>query len=408
MSRQRTNRRFSRERLAGYNPTTLASARVAVVGAGALGQNALLCLALSGVGEVAIVDYDQFEESNRTRSPFFVPGAPKARAVGEGWLRMATAAEPRAWAFDGAVQEFGDLVVQWADIVVAAVDRPSARAYLAERCRLHRRPLVEAGFVGHTLSLSAFRNQSDDEPCWRCGKGPLHDQAGRSLCSLYARNVEAAGAVPAVQSVAQAAGALVAEAAIAGLHDEFPLGGHRMSLDTRSGRAVVSSLPLDPACSGIHRPIVDELVTVPVESSANVRRLLEFLISIGPNPEVFLPDTLVRWLPCVRCGRAIPIDRPRWAVTAPPRCEGRCRKPVGTPTTRQFVSILDETAEDELTLTCTSLGLGTGSVFTTAWSDGRTAWCRMPGAFPSRFARVAAPAGAGAAMPSLRPIGASP
>ena len=63
---------FSRERLAGYDPELLARSVALIVGAGALGQNTAQNLALAGIGEIRIVDKDQFEPHNRTRSPAYL------------------------------------------------------------------------------------------------------------------------------------------------------------------------------------------------------------------------------------------------------------------------------------------------------------------------------------------------
>ena len=89
------NEVFSREMLAGYDPEILHGGTVLVVGAGAGGQNLLQNLALSGVGEIRIVDHDHFEEHNRTRSPLYptdiLPaegGAGKARLVAEKLFLM--------------------------------------------------------------------------------------------------------------------------------------------------------------------------------------------------------------------------------------------------------------------------------------------------------------------------------
>ena len=46
------NELFSRERLAGYDPEIMKATRMLIVGAGALGQNTALNLALAGVGEI--------------------------------------------------------------------------------------------------------------------------------------------------------------------------------------------------------------------------------------------------------------------------------------------------------------------------------------------------------------------
>ena len=62
---------LSRERAAGYESERLAAMRVLLVGVGALGQNVGLNLALAQVGSLCVIDLDQFETHNATRSPCF-------------------------------------------------------------------------------------------------------------------------------------------------------------------------------------------------------------------------------------------------------------------------------------------------------------------------------------------------
>ena len=62
---------FSRERAAGYDPAILNRATVLLVGTGALGQVIAMNLALSQVGTLLLVDLDQWERHNATRSIFF-------------------------------------------------------------------------------------------------------------------------------------------------------------------------------------------------------------------------------------------------------------------------------------------------------------------------------------------------
>ena len=59
-----------------------------VVGAGALGNEVLKNLALLGVGTVYVVDFDEIEESNLTRSVLFRAedcGRPKAEVAAAGY-----------------------------------------------------------------------------------------------------------------------------------------------------------------------------------------------------------------------------------------------------------------------------------------------------------------------------------
>ena len=64
--------RYSRLRLISWwRQDLLAAARVLVVGAGALGNEAIKNLALLGVGTVYVIDLDTVEPSNLARSVLF-------------------------------------------------------------------------------------------------------------------------------------------------------------------------------------------------------------------------------------------------------------------------------------------------------------------------------------------------
>ena len=152
----RTDNYMSRERAAGYDPNRLQETRVLLVGAGALGQNLGLNLALSQVGRVAVVDFDEFEGHNATRSPCFPSpyerrrwGNSKAAVVAKKLRKLASWSEwPHVMFGTGPIQQFGDSFFHDATVVLSAVDSNTARAYIAGMCRKHRKPLVEGGFRG--------------------------------------------------------------------------------------------------------------------------------------------------------------------------------------------------------------------------------------------------------------------
>ena len=74
------------KRIPNWKQETLANAKVAVFGCGALGNEVLKNLALLGVGHIWVIDYDTIEIHNLTRSVLFREsdiGRHKAEVVAE-------------------------------------------------------------------------------------------------------------------------------------------------------------------------------------------------------------------------------------------------------------------------------------------------------------------------------------
>ena len=185
---------LSRERLAGYDPERLERAVILLVGAGAAGCNIALDLALSGVGELRVVDFDHVEASNVSRAPLFrrerlVGGRVrhKARELAQGFLAFSYAANPLARFAVAPVQALGLGAFQGVDVVISAVDGFRDRAWLSDAARACGVPFIEVGFSAPRGHVSVFPNRSSEEPGWRCLM-PGADTGGIS-CALYARSV---------------------------------------------------------------------------------------------------------------------------------------------------------------------------------------------------------------------------
>jgi len=357
---------FSRERLAGYDPSLLRGATVLLVGAGALGNNVALALSLAGVGELLVVDPDVFEVSNATRSPFFVAGAAKAAAVASAFVRTSLLPTASASFAGSVIESLGDAPFLQADVVISAVDQQTIRAYISEQASMTGTPLVEGGFDGHRLSVSVFSNSVPSEsPCWRCGFDEVEDSGARGLCTLYAKSVEAQGAVPATQTVAQIAGGLVAEAAIAALHGVLPLDGRRLFLNVRSGRSTVVTLPPNPDCPGRHE-LAEPAVQLETGADEPVADLLDELRACGYQGEVLLPEPVVLTMPCRECGAPVTVNTRRSFLRQAPKCAPDCNSSTHAPPIVVSTLPIDAPAPD---VHARTLGLGPSSRF--QLSDGQ-------------------------------------
>jgi molybdopterin/thiamine biosynthesis adenylyltransferase len=372
----------SRARLAGYDPQRLHSARLLIVGAGAVGQNLALDLALSGVGELWIVDFDEFEPHNAARSPLYPTPAEqerwdrkKAPAVAHQLRELMTAPDGRLRYASAAIQECGELPLFEADLTLAAVDTQAARAYLAERAKLLGVPLLEAGFHGTQLNL-AFFGDGPEGPCYRCG---APDRAGAFSCQRYAVEAEAGGVVPAVQTGAAALAAMQAEAAIMYLLGQETLWDQRVYLDLRSLQARTVELVRNECCPGVHhRPAVAGSLDVAAE-----RPLADLLAAVrdrlpGAMPRLSEPVVMRNF--CVACGRLCDVRAPEWRWLGSPRCEG-CGGPWPQAPGGRMPGcslLVDDADEELLALSCRQAGLAPGG-FVEVDASGEACLLRLRG-----------------------------
>ncbi len=359
---------FSRERLAGYDSEVLKKGVVTLIGAGAAGNNIALPLALSGLGEIRIVDDDHVEPSNLTRSPLFrrdrLVGATKrykAKEVAMGALGFSFADTPIVRYAVARIEALGLGALAGSGVVISAVDSFAAREYLSDATRLLRIPLVEVGFSGSQGHVTEFPNRSADDPCWRC----LHPSAGVGpngiSCTTYARAVAEQGRTPATQPLAAVFGALAAETAVQVLHGNFPLRNKLVQLDIRTGRSDVIDISPDADCPGAHR-CLEEIERLPVSADEPLRRVFEVLAGRFGDLAVELPHPFLVEAPCELCGARVTVMKPAWAVRSVPKCRHCPEKPPSGPAR---LAVVTSIASDSRLAhaKCRKLGLPQGTIF---------------------------------------------
>jgi molybdopterin/thiamine biosynthesis adenylyltransferase len=357
---------FTREAAAGYDRLRLATATAVVVGCGAAGNNIVQTLALTGLGELRLIDPDVVEPSNLTRSPCFRPQRPgqkrqsfKARELAQAALQLSYAEDPCVRYAVAFAESLGLGAFAGAHVIISAVDRFATRGYLTDAARRLGIPLVTLGFSGTRGHVGVFPNRNAEEADLHC-LTPMVE--GGVSCREFARAARARGLVPATQPLAATFGALAAEAAIAAIHGGFPLGGKLLRLDVRTGRSSVVEITPNPDCPGVHR-VLPEPVLLDVAASDPVSRLLEAAEGFAADPIVYLPAPFVIEAPCVHCGARVPLRRPRWAITKAPACREcppeREADPV-PPVTEVKVSLHDQLARTK----CRRVGIAPGAIVT--------------------------------------------
>lgn len=355
----------SRSLAAGYSVDVLRDARVAIVGLGALGQNVTQNLALSGVGTLVLIDFDSFEPHNATRSPFFPSkdeqnrfGLHKAPIVAYGAQRINTMESARTYYGSDTIQRIGNSMVRWADVVVSAVDSTTARAWLAEQCRLLGKPMVEGGFSGAQFNLSAFAPKAA-EACYRCAHP---DRTSSASCTQYALRAEVEHVVPAIQSTAATLGGLQAEAVMTILHDQDVQYGRRLYGNLRTREFSQATLQSDPMCPGQHE-------------SLNLAHPLSLMSSLGELLREMERRAFTHFVPsepilltnnCTECRHMCEVGALESTWLLQPRCQ-LCGGPwptasdVGSPRSLRVISVIEQ-SERALCLTLDELGIRDGSV----------------------------------------------
>ncbi len=164
--------RFSRFRLIGWwDQEKLGSARVLVIGAGALGNEILKNLALLGFANIVIVDLDSIDASNLSRSILY-------RAADVGRRKADVAADAVRNIFPEAqvhpitanvVHGLGLGLFAWADVVLAGLDNREARLWINRACWKMNKPWIDGAIEGINGVARLFL--PGKPPCYECTLG---------------------------------------------------------------------------------------------------------------------------------------------------------------------------------------------------------------------------------------------
>lgn len=217
------NGRYHRQSLISWwDQDRLASARVLVVGAGALGNELVKNLALVGVGTVVVVDMDTIENSNLSRCVFFREqdeGQPKAAVV----CRAAASLNPeiRFVPIVGDVRHaiglgaFADF-----DLVLGGLDNREARLHVNQACWKAGVPWIDGAIEGLMGIVRVF--VPPDSACYECTMSDKDFEmlAARKTCALLTREEMLEGKVPTTGTSASVIAGMQVQEAIKLLHAE--------------------------------------------------------------------------------------------------------------------------------------------------------------------------------------------
>lgn len=165
---QRYSRQVMLEEIGFEGMEKLRSAKVCVVGAGGIGNPVITQLVAMGVGKLRIVDRDVIEVTNLHRQHLYTDddiGRVKVEAAAERLRKLNPGIEIEP--VPTSVTKFtAEGIVKGFDIVIDALDSIDARYALNDACIKHNIPLIYAGAIGVTGSVSTIL--PNNSACLRC------------------------------------------------------------------------------------------------------------------------------------------------------------------------------------------------------------------------------------------------
>jgi adenylyltransferase/sulfurtransferase len=307
--------RYARHRLiAGWDQERLAAARVLVAGAGALGNEVIKLLALLGVGNILIVDFDHIAISNLTRCVLFRDadiGKSKALVAAERARELNP--DIGTQAFTGDLEyDIGLGIYRSMDVVIGCLDSIHARLALNRACYRAGIPWLNGGIEATVGEAALF--QSGNGACFECAMSPTlwNQEMQRHSCSGLPRNL-AEKTMPTTAILASLVASYLVNEALTLLHStpEKPRcsleAGQKLYLMLQPYGFSVQKLPVNDECLAheVWEPVEIWPVSPQEGRASDLLRWLD-----APNGAVELGYDLLIEMRCVECDDRETILRP--------------------------------------------------------------------------------------------------
>jgi molybdopterin/thiamine biosynthesis adenylyltransferase len=248
---EETEDRYSRFRLIPWwDQEKISSARVVVVGAGALGNEILKNLALLGFLHVVVVDLDRVELSNLSRSILFRPadiGSYKAEAAARAYVELVPGAEVRP-VVGNVMQDCGLGLFAWADVILAGLDNRESRLWINRAAWKVGRPWFDGAIEGLNGVCRVFL--PGKAPCYECtlGEADWAILQRRMSCNLLLHEPKPQGRVPTTPTISSIIAGIEVQEAVKYLHDLPTLAGKGYVFEGTGHTSYVVEYTENPEC----------------------------------------------------------------------------------------------------------------------------------------------------------------
>lgn len=301
------------EFISWWERSKVQAARVMVVGAGALGNEVLKNLALMGVGNLFVVDFDTIEAANLSRSVLF-------RAEDNGKKKAEVAARRlKEMNPDIHVQYFhGDIntalglgVFRRMDVIVGCLDNREARLSINRFAYRVNKPWVD-GAIQELFGLVRVFVPGQGA-CYEC---TLTEQARREMslrysCPLLARQNILLGKVPTTPTISSIIGGLQAQEALKLIHSMTVNAGGVTHVNGLTNDFHTTAYSSNNDCES--HWVYGDITEMP-NLKASTTTVAEFLRiareQLGSDALIELDQEIVTQLECHRCETTTDVYKP--------------------------------------------------------------------------------------------------
>ncbi|MFO7664523.1 MAG: ThiF family adenylyltransferase [Chloroflexota bacterium] len=285
-------------------------ATILVVGAGALGNEVMKNLALMGIGNILIADFDTIEDSNLSRSVLFRSsdrGRRKVDAAAEGVKALNPDVNVKAWHGDINF-EMGLGVFRHVDAIIGCLDNREARLSINRFSWAVNRPWVDGAIQELMGIVRVFR--PGEGACYECTLTDLDYQIInlRYSCPLLARQDILQGKVPTTPTSASIVAAFQTQEALKLIHNMEVLPGQALMINGLTNDIYLTEYPVKEFC--MSHSMLDPIIELP-EATAAKTTVAELLAiareQIGPEAVLEFNSELVVSFYCDTCETEEPV-----------------------------------------------------------------------------------------------------
>jgi len=309
-----THRYARLEIIPWWDQDKLRNAKVMVVGAGAIGNEVLKNLALLGVGTIVIVDMDDIEHSNLTRSILFREkdeGTNKAVAAAKAIMEINP--DITATAINGnVIYDVGLGIFKEMDVVIGGLDNREARLMINRYCYLTGTPFIDGAIEVVHGNVKVF--MPPETACYECTLNEMDFKllAHRKSCALLNREEMELGKVPTTPTISSMIAGLEVQEFIKIIHQrkEFPsMAGKGIVFNGVLNEMYQIKYDIKEGCEN-HEPAPE---IVPFKVSAKTTAISEVIdmakVALGNDTVIDLGKDLGYNFCCKKCDEKLELIR---------------------------------------------------------------------------------------------------